>query len=92
MVIKVDKKTLSVVISCQAVPDYMDAMKMAFKVRDSMVLNGLNAGTTIQFTMVEDGAEIFAEHIRVVKNLNGEAEPMEAARSGFCTACLIPRR
>jgi protein SCO1 len=90
IVIEIDKKALSLVISCEPIPGYMDAMEMSFKVHDPMVLNGLTAGATVHFTMVEDGPQVFAEHIRIVKNVSDEAEPMEAARLGFLRRALDP--
>ena len=91
IVIEIDKKALSVVISCEPIPGYMDAMEMSFKVHDATVLNGLNTGATVHFTMVEDGPQVFAEHIRIVKNVSDEAEPMEAARLGFLRGALDPK-
>jgi protein SCO1/2 len=91
IVIEIDRNALSVVISCEPIPDHMDAMEMSFRVHDSAVLNGLNAGATVHFTMVEDGRQVFAEQIKVVKNVNGEAEPMEAARLGFLHRVLDPK-
>jgi protein SCO1 len=91
MVIEIDKVALSIVISCEAIPGYMDPMEMSFKVHGPAVLNELNAGATVHFTMVEDGPQVFAEHIRIVKNVNGEAEPIEAARLGFLHHALDPK-
>ena len=59
IVIEIDRNALSVVISCEPIPDHMDAMEMSFRVHDSAVLNGLNAGATVHFTMVEDGSTSF---------------------------------
>src|SRR5580765_4430484 len=80
MVVAVDRKALSIVISCEAIPGYMDAMEMPFEVQDGSLFDGLHAGVTVRFTMIEDGSHIFAEGIQVVKKLNGEPEPIEAAR------------
>ena len=80
MVVSVEMKSKSVVISCEAIPGYMDAMEMAFEVRSPEVLQKLHAGARVRFTMVEDQSRLFAEDIRVVRNVNGEAEPVEAAR------------
>jgi len=64
---------------------------MSFKVHDPTVLNELNVGATVHFTMVEDGPQLFAEQIRIVKNVNGEAEPMEAARLAFLRRAIDPK-
>jgi protein SCO1/2 len=91
IVVAIDRKALLIVISCEPIPDHMDAMEMSFKVHDSAVLNGLNPGATVHFTMVEDGLQVFAEHISVVKNVSGEAEPMEEARLAFLHRVLDPK-
>ena len=44
MVVAVDRKALSIVISCEAIPGYMDAMEMPFEVHDGSLLEGLHAG------------------------------------------------
>ena len=91
IVIAIDKKALSIVISCEAIPGHMDAMEMSFKVHEPTVLNELNVGATVHFTMVEEGPQVFAEHVRIVKNVNSEAEPIEAARLGFLRRALDPK-
>ena len=90
MVVEVDTKTESVVISCEAIPGYMDAMEMAFEVRSPEVLVGLRAGARVQFTMVEDDSLIFADDIRITREVNGEAEPLEAARLSVLHRILDP--
>ena len=88
IVVAIDKKELSLLVSCEPIPGYMDAMEMSFKVHDSDVLSGLIVGTAVHFTMVEDGSHVFAEQIRVVKDVNGEAEPTEAARLEFLSRAM----
>jgi protein SCO1/2 len=89
IVVDIDSKTLSVVISCQAIPGYMEAMEMPFKVRSSTVLKKLKVGTPVHFIMVEDGSEFSAERIEKL-NTNGESEPIEAARLDFVYRTLNP--
>ena len=80
MIVGVDKTALSILISCEAIPGYMDAMEMQFKVRSATVLDGLRPGVTVHFAMAKSGAEMFADDIQIVRKVNGEAEPAEAAR------------
>jgi protein SCO1/2 len=91
IVVAIDQKALSIVISCEAIPGYMDAMEMTFMVRDASVLKGLRTGATVHFTLVEDTSQVFAENIRIVKSVNGEAEPTEAARLAFLHRALDPK-
>jgi protein SCO1/2 len=90
MVVEVDKEALSIVVSCEAIPGYMDAMEMPFQVRNAAVLAELRAGLTVHFTMVEDDSHVFADEVRVVRNVNGEVEPVEAARLAFLRRTLDP--
>ena len=90
MVVAVDREALSVDVSCEAIPGYMDAMEMQFKVRSAVVLDGLRPGVTVHFAMVQSGSEIFAEDIQVVTKVNGEAEPAEAARLDVLRHAINP--
>lgn len=53
LVLKVDVPNRSLVVSCDTIPDYMDAMEMPFAVQDSKILAALKPGETVRFTMVE---------------------------------------
>jgi protein SCO1 len=90
MIVAVDAEKNSILISCKAIPGYRDAMEMPLEVRSQDTLNGLHVGLTVQFTLVENGSRIFADDIRVVKNVNGEAEPVEAGRLEFLTRAVDP--
>lgn len=92
MVVEVDRKAMSVVISCEAIAGYMDAMEMPFEVRDGSSLAELHSGTTVQFQMVEESGRVFADGIRVVKKINGEAEPVEAARLEVLERAIDPAK
>jgi protein SCO1 len=78
IVIQVEKAQRSLVISCDAIPGYMDAMEMSFTVRDSRMLTTIKPGTTIRFTMVERDHVLYADDIKAITAANLESEPMEA--------------
>jgi protein SCO1 len=90
VLLEVDKQKGSITVSCDAVPGYMEAMVMPFEVRDAAVLNTIKPGTTVNFTMVKQGQEDYAEHLKVVKTTNYEAEPTEAGRLTFMHRALDP--
>ena len=69
-----------IVVSCDAIPGYMEAMTMPFTVRGSEDLKTFAPGATVRFNMVETKNEAYAEHLQVVHVTNFEAEPMEAGR------------
>lgn len=90
LVLQVDPAHHSMVVSCQSVPGYMDAMTMPFDVREAKSLDGIKAGTTIDFTFVVDGTASYAKDIRVHSSENLEREPLEAHRLALITKLSNP--
>jgi protein SCO1 len=90
MILKVDGEHGAVLVSCDAVPGYMDAMEMQFAVRQPNELDALQPGTTVRFNMVERNHKVFAEHLRPIAGESGEAEPTEAARLTFLHRTVNP--
>jgi protein SCO1 len=80
VLLKIDPARNMIVVSCDAILGYMDAMEMPFTVRDPEALKTLAPGTTIRFTMVEQNGEDFAEHLQPVGVTNFESEPTTAGR------------
>src|SRR5271165_5797421 len=78
----------SIVVSCEAIPGYMEAMVMPFAVRGSDNLNALVPGTMVQFEIVEEQHQDYAQHLHVVQVSNYEAEPTEARRLTFLHRAL----
>lgn len=76
LVLQADAAHRRIVVSCDPIPGFMDAMEMAFTVRKSDQVAGLKPGAIIRFTIVEHGASPYAENIRMVENF--EPEPAEA--------------
>ena len=52
LVLKVDRSMRALVVSCQDIPGYMDAMVMPFTVREAKALDGLAPGMVVEFTLV----------------------------------------
>src|SRR5579859_450654 len=78
MVLRVDKEHRSIEVSCDEIPDYMAAMEMSFKVRDSKWISDLKPGVRVGFAIVEEGKDLFAEDIHAQTAAVFEPEPMEA--------------
>jgi protein SCO1/2 len=78
IVIRVGNAHRSLVVSCEAIPGYMDPMEMSFAVRDSGILTAIKPGTTIRFTIVERDHVLYADNLQAVTAANLESEPMEA--------------
>jgi protein SCO1/2 len=90
LVLKVDQPNRSLLVSCERIPDYMNAMVMPFTVRNSAELDGLDAGTMIQFTLVVDGESSYITGIRVQKYESVEADPLGARRLNILAQMADP--
>ncbi len=78
IVLKLDKAHHSLLVSCEAIPGYMEPMEMSFKVRERSDLAALLVGTSIDFTIVESGKILYADQIHPSTAASYEPEPMEA--------------
>jgi protein SCO1 len=90
IVIEVGKAHRSLVVSCDAIPGYMDPMEMSFAVRDSRMLTAIKPGTTIRFTIVERDHVLYADNLQATTAANLESEPMEAGGLTTLQAVLNP--
>ena len=80
MLIKADPAKRTVVVSCESIPGYMDAMVMSFAVRDATLLVTLKPGMTLDFTMVQQGDTTYAENLRARPFQSLELDPTQARR------------
>ena len=76
LVLDVDRAHHRIVVSCDPVPGYMDAMDMPFHVQDAGLLDAVKPGAMIRFTIEEHGSSPFAKNIQPVANF--EPEPVAA--------------
>ncbi len=90
IVLRVERTHHALVVSCNEIPGVMDAMEMAFTVRDVGQLKSIGAGTPIQFTMVRRGDVLYANDIRTTVAANLESEPMQAGGLTSLQAALDP--
>ena len=65
MILKVDKAERTIVVSHEKIPGYMDAMAMPFRVRDAAALDLLRPGLRVEFTLVVNKQESYAERVRL---------------------------
>jgi len=70
-VVAVDTKGSSVVVDHQAIPGFMDAMTMAYPVRDVRILQPLNVGDEITADVVVASDGAYLENIVVTKKGTG---------------------
>ncbi len=90
LVLTVDVQNRSLVVSCDSIPGYMDAMEMPFAVQDSKTLAALKPGMTVRFTMVERAHVIYAENIHAGSAANFEPEPVEAGELSALHRAMDP--
>jgi protein SCO1 len=90
LVLKIDAPHKSMVVSCEKIPGFMEAMAMSFAVRDPKMLEGLQSGTAVEFTLVVDGDSSYADnvHVRAFENL--ELDPTQARRMRLLEKALAP--
>lgn len=86
LVLKVDKARNSLVVSCEKIPEFMDAMAMPFTVRDPKELSALAPGTMIEFTLVVNQETSYIEKIHIHKYESVEQDPITARRLKLMTA------
>jgi protein SCO1 len=78
IVTAVGKGQHALVVSCEAIPGFMDAMEMSFAVRDPKVLATLRPGMTVQFNIVEENHVLFADDLRIGTSSDFGTDPMAA--------------
>jgi protein SCO1 len=78
VVLLADRDNLSLAISCQAIPGYMEAMVMTFPVHEAKALDGLKPGMLIDFKLDVRKDVAYAEQIHVRAYENASQEPMAA--------------
>jgi len=84
LVLSVDRPRKVIVVSCQAILGFMDAMEMPLTVANAKSLDGIKPGTLIDFELVVSKQASHAENIRVRTYASAEREPSKARRlQGF---------
>jgi protein SCO1/2 len=80
MVLNIDAPARIIVVSCQSIPGFMEAMTMRLTVNDPKELAGLMLGSMVDFTLVVDKNSSYAEHLRVKPYQSSEQDPFTAER------------
>jgi len=80
LVLKVDRPHRVLVVFCNRIPGYMDAMIMSFSVRKPESLDGVEPSAMVEFVLHVDGNSSYADDLRVRSFESAEQEPQEAQR------------
>jgi protein SCO1/2 len=78
LLLQVDLKNQSIVVSQESIPGYMEAMRMPYHIASTGDLDRLRAGSVIQFTLTVDGDQSSVSGIRVLAFDSVDREPLEA--------------
>ena len=78
-------------VSADAIPGFMEAMTMAYSVRNPKDLDGLTPGTIIDFTLVVEKDTSYADAIRVHSYQGLEPDPLTARRLKLLNQAVNPR-
>ncbi len=80
LVLRVDPSHRTILLSCENIPGYMDAMIMPVSVRDPKALSGIAAGVLVDFTLVVGTKSSYAENFHVRDFGSLEQQPLAARR------------
>jgi len=90
LVLRIDREHLSLEVSCQAIPGYMDTMVMTFPVQNAEEIDGINPGLLIDFNLNVDKDKAYADQIRVHPYENTAQEPMAARQLEILDSATTP--
>jgi protein SCO1/2 len=80
LILSIDQPHRRFVASCSEIPGYMKAMVMPIPVRDLKALNGLKPSMFVDFTLVVEKDQSWAENVRVHAYENLAQEPLLVRR------------
>jgi protein SCO1/2 len=90
LVVKVDKEHRSMVVSHEAIAGLMDAMVMPFHVRKPEVLEGMQPGMRVDFTLIVDQDSSYADDVRVRSGDSVARDPLQARRLQLLDSLVAP--
>lgn len=90
IVLAVDPAKKTFTASCAEIPGYMQAMSMPYSVKNAKELINLKPGAHIEFTLVVDAKEAYAETIRPHRFESMEQEPLRARRLQLLNPTAAP--
>ena len=91
LVLSVDRAKQTMVVSCNTIPGYMDAMVMPFEVRDGKILDGVEPGMAVEFRLMVGQDSSYAENIRVRKFESTEQDPFTAHHLKTLQTLVAPK-
>lgn len=92
LVLNVDRPASALVVSHDPIPDVMEAMTMAFEVKDAKDLDGIDVGDSVTFTLVLDGERTYIEQVQERPYRPANQDPVAASRLRMLSNALDPER
>lgn len=80
LVLSIDRTHRTFTASCSSIPGYMPAMVMPFPVRDPRLLDHLQPSSLIDFTLIVESNDSYADNLRIHTSQNFEQEALRARR------------
>lgn len=74
-IVSIDKQGQRVVVDHEAIPGFMSAMTMSYRVKDAKTLDQLMPGDPIQADVVANDESVWLENVVVVKGSSGTTPP-----------------
>jgi len=69
-VVSVDKQSHTVNVDAEAIPGFMEAMTMPYKVKPDSVLDQLSPGNSISADLIVHADEYWLENVKVAQHSN----------------------
>ena len=90
LVLKVNQPDGSLLVSCEEIPNVMEAMVMPFSVKNPQEIDQLTVGSMIEFTLVVDGQTSYIEAIHIRKYQGEQQDPLTAQRLKLMSGIIDP--
>jgi protein SCO1 len=90
LVLKVDKPHRSLLVSCEQIPNVMEAMVMSFSVKNPQEIDQLSVGTMIEFALVVEGQTSYIQDIHVRQYQGEQQDPLAAQRLKLMSGIIDP--
>ena len=91
MLLAADPAQHTITVSCKEIPGYMDAMVMEFPVRGSEMVETLEPGATVEFSLVVEKDSSYGENVWVHPFESLELDPTEARRFKLMEQAMAAR-
>ncbi len=90
LIVKVDREHQAMVVSHREISAFMGAMVMPFRVRKAQMLEGMQPGMKVDFTLVVDSDSSYADDVRFESGDSTGRDPQAARRLQLLDSLVAP--